>query len=105
MSNFVCDWAPSHNKIHDTHLSKHRTTQHGGRIGGQESVRMFCHETTVCFSPAIDRRIVSVVIFRGLCDVWSTEMNSATFVTDDQNALSLCQCVKQHWFWTSPTNK
>ena len=44
-------------------------TQHGGRTGGQETVRMFYQETTVCFSPVIDRRNVSVVIVRGLCDV------------------------------------
>ena len=43
----------------------------------------------MCFSPAIDRRSVSEVIVRGLCDVWSN-MNSAPFVTDEQNTRSLC---------------
>jgi hypothetical protein len=43
----------------------------------------------VCFSPVIDRRSVSTVIIRGQCDVWSNK-NSATFLTDEQNALSLC---------------
>ena len=46
-------------------------------------------ESTVCFSPAIDRQSFSVSIVRGLCDVWSN-MNAATFVTDEQNTLSLC---------------
>jgi hypothetical protein len=45
-------------------------------------------EYTVCFS-SIDRRSVSVVIVRGLCDVWCNN-NSTTFVTDEQNTLSLC---------------
>ena len=74
-------------------LSKHQTTQHGGRVGEQERVTMCCQEATVCFSTVIDRRSVSVVIVRGLCDVcvtvWSN-MNSATFVTDEQNTLSQC---------------
>ena len=60
-------------------LSKHRTTQHGSREVGQERVTMCCQEDTVCFSPVIDRQIVSAVIVRGLCDVWRN-MNSATFV-------------------------
>ncbi len=46
-------------------------------------------ETTVCFSPVIDKQSFSVVIVRGLCDTWR-KMNSTTFVTDEQNALSLC---------------
>ena len=46
-------------------------------------------ESTVCFSPAIDRQSFSASIVRGLCDVWSN-MNAATFETDEQNALSLC---------------
>ena len=50
---------------------------------------MCWQETTVCFSTVIDRQSVSVVIVRGLCDVWSN-MNSTTFVTDEQNVLSLC---------------
>ena len=50
---------------------------------------MCCLETTVCFSPVIDRQRVSVAIVRGLCDVW-INMNSSTFVTDEENALSLC---------------
>jgi hypothetical protein len=68
-------------------------TQHGGRTGAQETVWMFCQEATesatVCFSPVIDRRSDSVVIVRGLCGVW-INMNAATFVTDEQDALSLC---------------
>jgi hypothetical protein len=43
----------------------------------------------VCFSSVIDRQSVSLVIVRGLCDVWS-KIKSVTFVTDEQNALSLC---------------
>ena len=50
---------------------------------------MCCQEATVCFSPVIDRQSVSAVIVRGLCDVWS-KMNSDTFITDEQNVLSLC---------------
>ena len=69
--------------------SKHRTTQHGGREGEQEQGTMCCCEATVCFSPAIDRQRFSAAIVRGLCDVWSN-INAATFVTDEQNALSLC---------------
>jgi hypothetical protein len=46
-------------------------------------------ESTVCFSPAIDRQSFSASIVRGLCDAWSN-MKAATFVTDEQNALSLC---------------
>ena len=46
-------------------------------------------EVTVYFSEAIDRQSVSPVIVRGLCDVWS-KINDATFVTDEQNAFSLC---------------
>jgi hypothetical protein len=44
----------------------------------------------VYFSEAIDRQSVSPVIVRGLCDVWS-KINSATFVTEEQNAFSLCR--------------
>ena len=43
----------------------------------------------MCFSAAIDGRSASTVIVRGVCDVWSN-MNSAAFVTDEQNARSLC---------------
>ena len=50
---------------------------------------MCCLETTVCFSSAIDGQSVSAVIVRGLCDVCNN-INSVTFVTDEQNALSLC---------------
>ena len=67
---------------------KVRTTQHGGREGEQEQVSMWFMETTVCFSPEIDRQSFSVVIVRGLCDDWS-KMNSAALGTDEQNALSL----------------
>ena len=37
----------------------------------------------------IDSQSVSTVIVRGLCDVYNN-INSVTFVTDEQNALSLC---------------
>ena len=37
----------------------------------------------------IDRESVSASIVRAICDVWR-KMNCATFVTDEQNALSLC---------------
>jgi hypothetical protein len=43
----------------------------------------------MCFSLVIDRQGFSVVIVRGLCDVWRN-MNVVTFVTDEQNSLSLC---------------
>ncbi len=42
--------------------SKHRTTEHGGREGGQERVTLSYQEVTVCFSPTIDRQRFSVVI-------------------------------------------
>ena len=70
-------------------VSKHRTTQHGGREGEQEQVTMCWLQTTVYSSEAIDRQSVSPVIVRGLCDVWN-KINSPTFVTDEQNAFSLC---------------
>ena len=63
--------------------------QHGGREGEQEQVTMCSLEDTVCFSPVIDRQSFSSTIVRGLCDTWR-KMNSVTFVTDEQNALSLC---------------
>ena len=43
----------------------------------------------MCFYLVIIRQSVSVVIIRGLCDVFSN-INSVTFITDEQNALSLC---------------
>jgi hypothetical protein len=45
---------------------------------------------TVYFSEVIDRQSVSSVIVRGLCDVWSN-INSTTFVREEQNAFSLCR--------------
>jgi hypothetical protein len=65
-----------------------RTTQHGGKEGEQEQVTMCFLETTLCFSPVIERQSVSVVIVRRLCDVCS-KINSVTFVTDEQR-LSMC---------------
>jgi hypothetical protein len=50
---------------------------------------MCCLEVTVCLSQTIDRQSVSVMIVRGQCDVCS-KINSPTFVTDEQNALSRC---------------
>jgi hypothetical protein len=49
-------------------------------------------EVTVCLSHPIDRQSVSVMIVRGQCDVCivCNKINSTTFVTDEQNALSLC---------------
>jgi hypothetical protein len=64
-------------------------TQHGGREGEQEKVSMCCLEDTVCFSSAIDGQSVSTVIVRGLCDVCNN-INTVTFVTDEQNVRSLC---------------
>ena len=58
------------------------------------SVTMCCLEDTVYFWSVIDRQSVSVVIVRGLCDVWTRifcKINSVTFVTDEQNTLSLCR--------------
>jgi len=68
---------------------EHRKTEHGGRGGEQEQVTMSCLGTAVYFSSVIDRQSVSVVIVRRLCDVWR-KMKSVTFVTDEQNVLSLC---------------
>ena len=62
---------------------KHRTTEHRGREGEHEQVTMCCLETTVYFSPVIDRPRVSVSIVRGLCDDWS-KIKSASFITDEQ---------------------
>ena len=64
-------------------------TQHAGREGEQEKVSMCYLEATVCFSSAIDGQSVSAVIARGLCDVCNN-INAVTFVTDEQNAHSLC---------------
>ena len=47
-------------------------------------------EATVYLSQAIDRQSVSVMIVRGQCDGCS-KINSATFVTEEQNAFSLCR--------------
>ena len=47
-------------------------------------------QATVYFSETIDRQSVLPVIVSGLCDVWS-KINSATFVTEEQNAFSLCR--------------
>ncbi len=41
------------------------------------------------FSAAIDRQTVCSSIVREICNVWR-KINCATFVTDEQNALSLC---------------
>ncbi len=46
-------------------------------------------EATVCLSQAIDRQSVSVMIVRGQCD-GCRKINSATFVTEEQNTFSLC---------------
>ncbi len=64
----------------DVKSSNIEQTQHTGREGEQDQVTMCCLETTVCFSP---------VIVRGLCDV-CRNINSVTFVTDEQNFLPLC---------------
>ena len=44
---------------------------------------MCCLETTVYFSPVIDRPRVSVSIVRRLCDDWS-KIKSASFITEEQ---------------------
>ena len=75
---------------------KHRTTEHRGREGEHEQVTMCCLETTVYFSPVIDRPRVSVPIVRGLCDILS-KIKSASFITDEQNALPLCLVGKDHY--------
>ncbi len=41
------------------------------------------------FSEVIDRECVSTSIVRAICNVWR-KINCATFVTDEQNELSLC---------------
>ena len=50
---------------------------------------MCCLEATVYLSKVIDRQSISPGIVRGLFDVCSN-MKSATFVTDERNAVSLC---------------
>jgi hypothetical protein len=50
---------------------------------------MCCLQVTVCLVSVIHRQSVSEVIVRGLCDVCSN-INSVTFLTDEQNAHSLC---------------
>ncbi len=83
------DYVPVFFKKQDIKASNIEQTQHAGRKGEQEQVRMCCLEATVCFSSAIDGQSVSAVIVRGLCDVCNN-INAVTFVTDEQNARSLC---------------
>jgi hypothetical protein len=79
-------------KKNRTSVLKLRTTEHRGREGEHDQVTMCCLETTVYFSPVIDRPRVSVSIVRGLCDDWS-KMKSASFITDEQ---MYCHCVQAH---------
>jgi hypothetical protein len=83
------DYVPVFSKKQDIKPSNIEQTQHAGREGEQEKVSMCCLEATVCFSSAIDGQSVSAVIVRGLCDVCNN-INAVTFVTDEQNARSLC---------------
>lgn len=76
---------------------KHRTTEHRGREGEHEQVTMCCLETTVYFSPVIDRPRVSVSIVRGLCDDWS-KIKSASFITDEQmHSHCVLEKTRQTW--------
>ena len=72
---------------HQTFKTSNNATWREGRSTGTGKV--CCLEVTMCFSLTIDRQGFSVAIVRGLCDVWRN-MNAVTFVTDEQNALSLC---------------
>jgi hypothetical protein len=83
------DYVPVFFKKQDIKPSNIEQTQHAGREGEQEKVRMSSLEATVCFSSAIDGKSVSAVIVRGLCDVCNN-INAGNFVTDEQNACSLC---------------
>jgi hypothetical protein len=58
---------------------------------------MCCLETTVYFSPVIDRSRVSVSIVRGLCDDWS-KIKSTSFITDEQ-MYSHCVLEKTRETW------
>ena len=87
--SYFFDYVPVFSKKQDIKASNIEQTQHAGREGEQEKVSMCCLEATVCFSSAIDGQSVSAVIVRGLCDVCNN-INSVTFVTDEQNARSLC---------------
>ena len=87
--SYFFDYVPVFSKKQDIKTSNIEQTQHAGREGEQEKVSMCCLEATVCLSSAIDGQSVLTVIVRGLCDVWNN-INSVTFVTDEQNARSLC---------------
>ena len=67
--------------------TSNNATWREGRSTGTGKV--CCLEVTMGFSLTIDRQGFSVTIIRGLCDVWRN-MNAVTFVTDEQNTLSLC---------------
>ncbi len=58
---------------------------------------MCCLETTVYFSPVIDRPRVSVSIASGLCDDW-IKIKSSSFITDEQMH-SHCVLVKTRQTW------
>jgi hypothetical protein len=87
--SYFFDYLPVFSKKQDIKASNIEQTQHTGREGEQEQVSMCCLETTVCFSSVIDGQSVSTVIVRGPCDVCNN-INSVTFVTDEQNARSPC---------------
>ena len=52
-------------------------------------VTLCCQETTVNFSPKIDKGSVSSVIVRKIRNGWRT-INGDVFVTDERSALSHC---------------
>jgi hypothetical protein len=56
------DYVPVFFKKQDIKPSNIEQTQHAGREGEQEKVRMCCLEATVCFSSAIDGQSVSAVM-------------------------------------------
>ncbi len=58
---------------------------------------MCCLETTVYFSPVIDRPRVSVSIVRGLCDDWR-KIKSSSFITDEQmHSHCVLEKTRQTW--------
>ncbi len=69
--SYFFDYVPVFSTKQDIKSSNIEQTQHAGREGEQEQVRMCWLETTVYISPVIDRKSVLTVIVRGLCDVCS----------------------------------
>jgi hypothetical protein len=112
--SYFFDYVHVFSKKQDINPSNIEQSQHAGREGDQEQVRICCLQTTVCLSSEIDRQSVSVVIVRGLCDVYNN-INSVTFITKEQNSRSLCPAgtpenfvvvrIPRHSVWQLPLLK